>query len=165
MFFFFTLLLLFIFLPSLVHLVVIPLVVSARHVVHPCLIVQIPADGLLYAFFELEAWFPAKLSLKFARVDGVTHVVALAVGHVSDEVHVLALLATKQAVNGLDDNLYYVDVLPFVEAADVVGVSRLSFVEDEVDGAGVVFNIEPVPHVLALSVYGQRLLVADVVYK
>jgi len=91
--------------------------------------------------------------------------VALTVSDVCDEVHVLALLAAEQTVNGLDDNLDYVDVLPFVEAADVVCVGRLAFVEDEVDGAGVVFNIEPVTHVLALAVDWQRLLVADVVYK
>ena len=87
----------------------------------------------------MEARFPAKLTLQLAGVDGVTHVVSLAVGHIGYQVHVLAFLAAEQAVNGLDDNLDYVDVLPLVEAADVVGVGRLSLVEDEVDGAGVVF--------------------------
>ena len=152
-------------LPSLVHLVVIPLVVAARHAVHPGLIVQIPADGLLYAFLELEAWFPAKLTLKFAGVDGITHIVPFAVGDIGYQVHIFALLAPEQAVNGLDDNLDDVDVLPLVEAADVVRVGCFSFVEDEVYRSCVVFNIEPVPHVLALTVDGQRFLVADVVYK
>ena len=36
----------------------------------------------------------------------------------------------EQAVHGLDDDFYQVDVLPFVEAADVVGVGYLAFMED-----------------------------------
>ena len=41
------------------------------------------------------------------------------------------LLSSKQTVNGLDDNLYNIDVLPFVEAADVISVSCLALVEDK----------------------------------
>ena len=40
-------------------------------------------------------------------------------------------LSSKQTVNGLDDNLYNIDVLPFVEAADVISVSCLALVEDK----------------------------------
>ena len=58
--------------------------------VHPCLVIQIPANSFLNAF-----------------------------------------LSSKQTVNGLDDNLYNIDVLPFVEAADVISVSCLALVEDK----------------------------------
>ena len=88
-----------------------------------------------------------------------------AVCHVSDEIHILAVLAAEQAVNGFYDNLDYVDVLPLVEAADVICVCYFSIVEDDVDGPCMVLDIQPVPHVLALAVDGQRLLVTDVVYK
>ena len=37
--------------------------------------------------------------------------------------------------------------------------------ENEVDGTGVVFHEEPVAHVLALTIYGQRFAVAYVVDK
>ena len=86
-----------------------------------------------------------------------------AVGDVGDEIHVLSLLAAQQTVYGVDEHADDVDVLPLVEAADVVGVGRLALVEDEVDGACVVLDVEPVAHVLALAVDGQRLAVADVV--
>ena len=36
-----------------VHFFVIALVVAAGYVVHPCLVVEVPADGALDAFFEL----------------------------------------------------------------------------------------------------------------
>ena len=88
---------------------------------------------------------------------------AQAVGHVSDEVHVLAFRATQELIDGLDNDLDDVDVLPFVEPADIVRLGNLPVMENHVDSAGVVFHEEPVAHVLALAVNRQRLLVADVV--
>ena len=58
-------------LPVPVHVFVILLVVSACHVVHPFLIVEIPTDGFLDAFFELQAGFPAQFVFQFGGVDGV----------------------------------------------------------------------------------------------
>ena len=85
------------------------------------------------------------------------------VGNEGNEVHVLAFLTTQQAVDGVDDNLDDIDVLPLVETTDVVGLGNHTLVEDEVDGTGVVLNEQPVAHVLALAIDGQRLAVADVV--
>ena len=64
---------------------------------------------------------------------------ALAVGNVGYEVEVCAFGTTEKAVNSVDNDLNDVDVLPFVETTDVIGVSHLAFVENKVDGAGVVF--------------------------
>ena len=86
-----------------------------------------------------------------------------AVGNISDEVEVFAFFATKESVNGIDDDLYDVDVLPFVEASDVVGFGYFALMEDEVDGTGMVFYKEPVAHVFALAIDWQWLAMADVV--
>ena len=86
-----------------------------------------------------------------------------AVGNEGDEVHVLAFLASQQTVNGVDNHLDDVNVLPLVEAADVVCLGNLTLMEDEVDSTGVVFHEQPVAHVLALAIYWQRFAVADVV--
>ena len=88
---------------------------------------------------------------------------AEAVGDVSDEVEVFAFLTTKKTVDGIDDDLDDVDVLPLVEATDVVGFGYLAIVEDEVDGTGMVFYKEPVAHVFALAIDWQWLAMADVV--
>ena len=87
-------------------------------------------------------------------------------GTVSDvgyKVKVSTIGPPKQTVNGLDENLDYVYVLPFVEAAYVVGLGYAAAVEDGVYGTCVIFDIEPVAHVFALAVDRQRLAVADVV--
>ena len=78
--------------------------------------------------------------LEFGGVYGIAHVVALAVGNVGYEVKVCAFGTAEEAIHSVDDDLNDVDVLPFVETTDVVGVSHLAFVENKVDGAGVVFN-------------------------
>ena len=69
----------------------------------------------------------------------------------------------QEPIDGADDDFNQVDVLPFVESADIVGFGDAAFVEDQVDGAGVVFDVEPVADVLAFAVNGQRSAVADVV--
>lgn len=84
---------------------------------------------------------------------------------VCDEVLVLTLLTAEQTVDSLDEYVDDVYVFPFVEAADVVSVGNLSFVENEVDGTSVVFYIEPVAHILTLSVDRQRFAVTDVIDK
>ena len=146
-----------------VHFFVILFVVTARDVVEPFLVVEVPAHGLFDAFLELQGRFPAEFLLELGGVDCVAGVVAQAVSHIGDEVHVLAFRATQELIDGLDDDLDDVDVLPFIETADVVRLGNLTIVENHVDGASMVFHEEPVAHVLALAVNRKRLLVADVV--
>ena len=85
------------------------------------------------------------------------------VGDVGDEVHVLTFAASQQAVDGSDDDPDDVDVFPLVEATYVVGLGCGAFVEDEVDGTGMVFDVEPVAYVIAFSIDGQGFAMADVV--
>ena len=86
-----------------------------------------------------------------------------AVGDVGDEVEIFAFLTAKESVNGVDDNLYYIYVLPLIETADVVGLCHLALMEDKVDGTGMVFHEEPVAHVLSFAIYGEWLAVTDIV--
>ena len=53
-----------------------------------------------------------------------------AVGDLCYQVVGTAYGVAEEAVDGPDHDLYEVDVLPFVEAADVVGLGNLSFMED-----------------------------------
>ena len=138
---------------------VILFVVAAGDVVQPFLVVEVPAHRLLDAFLELQGRLPAEFLLELGGVNRVAGIVAQTVGDVGDEVHVLAFRAAEQPIDDLDD----VDVLPFVEATNIVRLGNFAVVENHVDGAGVVFHEEPVANVLALAVNRKRLLVADVV--
>lgn len=90
---------------------------------------------------------------------------AKAVGDIGDKVKVGALRSAEQTVDGLDDGLDDVDVLPLVETADVIGLGYLSVMENHIDSTCMVDDIQPVAHVLALAVDRKRLAVADVLMK
>ena len=150
-------------LPALVHLCVVFFILARGDIVHPLLVVQIPADGLFDTFFELEARFPAQFGLQLVGIDGIAQVVSGAVGHVGNELLACPLWVAQQTVNGFDDHLHDINILPFVETADIVGVTNLALVEDDIDSSGVVDHIQPVAHVFAFAVDGQRFAVADVV--
>ena len=142
---------------------IVLLVFTGCDILRPSFVVQVPTDGPLDAFFKLQRRLPAKFLLEFGAVNGITHIVAGTVGDIGDEVHVLSLGMAQQAVDGVDNHFDDIDIFPLVETADVVCLGHLALVEDKVDGTGVVFNIQPVAHVLALAVDGQRFAVTDIV--
>ena len=150
-------------LPIFIHLLIVLLILPTRYILHPSLVRQVPFHGFFDAFFELQARFPAQFAFQLRRVDSIAEVMSLAVGYISNEVEGIAFRVSQEAVHRLDDDLDQVDVFPFVEAADVVRVGHFAFMENQVDGAGMVFHIEPVADVLAFSIDRKGLAVADVV--
>ena len=131
--------------------------------IHPVLVLEIPFHGLLDTLLKLERWLPTEFLLKLARIDGVTHIVTLSVSYISDEVHILAFLSAEQSINSLDNHLDDIDVLPLVETTDVVSFGNLTLVENHINGTSMIHNIQPVAHVLTLTIYWQWLAMTDVV--
>ena len=83
-------------LPVFIHGFVVFLVFARGDVVHPFLVVEVPAHGLFDAFFELQRGFPAQLVFQFARIDGIPQVVPRTVGDVGDELLALAFGVAQQ---------------------------------------------------------------------
>ena len=131
--------------------------------IHPFLVIEIPLYGFLDTLLKLERWFPAEFLLQLSRVDGVTHIVTLSVCYVGDKIHILAFLSAEQTVHGLDNHLDDIDVLPLVETADVVSLGNLALVENHIDGTSMIHYIQPVAHILTLTIYWQWLAMTDVV--
>lgn len=123
-------------------------------VVHPLLILEIPCDGFLDPFFELQRGLPAQFVLELRGVDGVSQIVTGTVRNECDQVVRGAFWGAQQPVDRLDDHPHKVDVAPLVETADVIRVGCPAAVEDLVDGPGVVLDIEPVADILAPAVDG-----------
>ena len=86
-----------------------------------------------------------------------------AVSNVCDEVEIFTFLASKQTVNGIDNHLDDINVLPLVKATDIVGLSHLAIVEDGVNSTCMIYYIEPVTYILALAIDRERLAMTDVV--
>ena len=133
-----------------VHALVVGLVVAADDAHPPVAVLEVPLDRLLDAVLEFRLRLPAKFRVNLRRVDGVTAVMALAVGDVLDEAFGLAELFE----DGLDD----VDVGALIVAADVVDLADASLLQDQVDGMAVVLDVEPVADVLAVAVDRQLLV-------
>ena len=89
----------------------------------------------------------------------------LSVSYISDEIHILAFLSAEQSINSLDYHLDDIDILPLVETADVVSLGYLTLVENYIDGTGMIYYIQPVAHVLTLTIYWQWLAMTDIVDK
>ena len=131
--------------------------------IHPFLVIEIPFYSFLDTLLKLERWFPTEFLLQLSRVDGITHIVTLSVCYISDEIHILAFLSAEQSINSLDNHLDDIDVLPLVETADVVSLGNLTLVENHIDGTGMIYYIQPVAHILTLTIYWQWLAMTDVV--
>ena len=131
--------------------------------IHPFLVLEIPFHRFLDTLLKLERWLPAEFLLQLSRVNSITHIVTLSVCYISDEIQILAFLSAEQTVNGLDNHLDDIDILPLVETADVVSLGNLSLVENHIDGTGMIYYIQPVAHVLTLTIYWQWLAMTDVV--
>ena len=111
----------------------------------PGLVGDVPVDRLLESLGEVGVGRPpAQLALELGGVDGVAAVVAGAVG---DPVEVLGV-----AAHGLQDHAQDRDVVLLAISSDEVGLPHAALREDVPDGRGVVLGVDPVAHVLALSV-------------
>src|SRR5438477_10040866 len=111
------------------------------------LVLAVPALGALQGVVEVGVALEAE-ALQAGRVERVAAVVALAVGDAADQ----RLRLAEQ----LEDFRGDLAVLALVAAADVVGLTVLAALDEEVDGRAVVLDEQPVADVAAVAVERQR---------
>ena len=75
----------------------------------------------------------------------------------------MTLRIAQQTIDGLDDDVNDIDIFPLVEATNVVGLCNLTIVEDHIDGTSVIYDVEPIAHILTLSIDRKGLAMTDVV--
>src|SRR5690554_911259 len=128
-----------------------PLIAAVLHSLAPFQVVQIPLYRFSDASFEGFFRGPTEFSLDFTGIDGITHVVAGAIGYMGDQLPVRNIFWAK-LLQDVADGVHHFDVLFFVVAADVVGLAYYTFGDDFVEGAGVIFYVEPVADLVAFTV-------------
>jgi hypothetical protein len=143
---------------SLILLIDPVLVGAGGYVLDPGLIIKVPLDCFADAGLEGLSGFPAEFAVDLGRVDGVAAVVTGTIGDIGDLLFVaLSIRArgklVKDGTEGMDD----VEVRLLVPPANVVGLPHPACLEDTANGGGVVLHIEPVAHLLAVAVDGERL--------
>ena len=58
---------------------------------------------------------------------------------------------TKQTVNRCYYDLYQVYVFPLIETADIIGLSYLSTMKNQVNGPGMILYVEPVADIFTFT--------------
>ncbi len=81
----------------------------------------------------------------------------------SDEVEVFTFLTTEQTVDGVDEDVDDVDVLPLVETTYIICICHLAFMEDKIDSTGVILYVQPVANIQAFAINRQWFAMANVV--
>src|SRR5690554_49012 len=140
---------------SVVYAEAFALIAAILYALAPVEVVEVPLDGFADAGFESFFRGPAEFFLDFAGVYGVAHVVAGTIFYVGDQVPVAAFLRAE-LLEDVADGVHYFNVLFFVVAADVVGFAGFAFGDDFVEGAGVVFHVEPVANLVTFAVDRER---------
>ena len=74
------------------------------------------------------------------------------IGNIGNQIQVCSLWATKESIDSCDNGLDDINILPLVEATNVVCFCNSSIVEDGVDSACMIHYIQPVTNILALTI-------------
>ena len=151
----------------LVHLCIIFLIITACDIRHPVLMLKIPLDGLADAVLKHRLRLPANLRLDLVRRDGVASVMSLSVLHIGDQILRDELLSrviiSELLLKGLKDDMDDLDILFLIVSAYIIRLKQPALLLYHVDRLGVVLDIEPVAHVLAIPIYRKLLAVKRIV--
>ena len=118
--------------------------------------------GSVNSDFESGLGFPVQFFFDFGSVNGIAKIVSQTVGDVLDQFLGMPLGAPQILVGNGDelvDNIYVFDL---VVPADVVGGSQFTFLENQINGTCMVFDIKPISYVLAVAINGQWFFLNDV---
>src|SRR2546425_2773160 len=97
---------------------------ALQNLVHPLLIIQIPAHRFTNALLEFVGWGPAELILNLGGVDGVSAVVAGPIFYEGDEFSRTSPPFRRPFVGQNADDFKQPDVRPFVIAAAIVSFAQ-----------------------------------------
>src|SRR5262249_42878006 len=122
----------------------------------PLSVIEVPAHRLPDALLEGVRRGPAELTLDLGGVDGIAPVVPRPVLHEGDEPPARSLWRGRHLVEQVAERVDDVQVGPLAPAADVVRLPRLPAQEHRAERLAVIAHVEPVAHVEAVAVDGER---------
>ena len=127
------------------------MVFTVDDVFPPLLIVHIPVNGLLYALIKGGLRAPAELIVYLRRVNGISQIMTGSVLDMSDK-----RLGFAHDAQNRFDNIY---LALLVMTADIVDLAYPAVMNNEINSAAVILNIEPVADIESLAVDRQTLVV------
>ena len=85
------------------------------------------------------------------------------ISNVSDQVYILTFLATKQAIHSPNHHLDDIDILPLIETTDIISIRNLTLMENHINRTRMILYIQPVAHILTLTIHRQWLAMTDII--
>src|SRR5690606_5465273 len=108
-----------------------------------------PGQTAIEGFFRR----PSKVGNELGGVDRITSVMSRPVGDEADQVAVARTAGARAAlVEQVADRLYDLKVAALVSAADIVALAGLPLRGNDMQGARVILDVEPVAYVAARAV-------------
>ena len=100
--------------------------------------------------FEIVFALPTERA-QLIRLHSITTVMPLAIRHVLDQI--------RRFAQPIEQHMGDIDVVAQILARDVVGFARLALVQRRIDPGHMIMDKEPVAHLLAITIDGQRAIV------
>src|SRR6202789_4016348 len=135
-------------------------VTSAGHVLHPLLVLKIPANGFANSGFKRFLRPPTQFAFNLPRIHGIAPVVSRAVLHEGDQFASRPSRPRRHFIHDIANRVHDLQVGLLIPTADVVGLSRNSPRQHQCDRRAMVRHINPVPHILPVAVHRKRLALA-----
>ena len=118
--------------------------------------------GFVNSDFESGLGFPVQFFFDFGSIDGIAKIVSQTVGDIVDQLEGVALGSPQVIIsngNELVDNFYVFDL---VVHTDIVGFSQFAFLENQIYGCHMVFDIEPISYIFSITINGQCPFLNDI---
>jgi len=135
-----------------------PLAMGARDNTRcPCLIGEVPLDGLTQTGLETFARLPFQLISDFRRIDRITPVMTRTILHECDLIPARSTIGSWTFFfEDVANRINYVDVGLLATPADAIGLTDRSLGDDGQQCAGVIVHEQPVAHILPVAIHRQR---------
>jgi len=70
----------------------------------------------------------------------------------SYQIHVFSFGSSKKTVSNLNQKTDKVDIFPFVESTDIIGLPNPPLMKNKIYSSGMILYIKPIPDILPLSI-------------
>lgn len=116
--------------------------------------VQVPGHGITDPLLETDRGLPAEFLANFASIDGIASVVAGAIIDETDQGSARLAIGQgiAQLVKDIADGLHHLNIQLFAIAANVVGFTQPTFLQDSENSCTMIPNEKPVADVFSVTV-------------
>ena len=113
----------------------------------------------------MQTRFPTQFFLEFGRVDSISHIVAGSVCNIGDKIHIFSLLSTDKTIDGIDKYFNNINIFPLIKSTNIISISHFTFMENGINGAGMIFYKQPIANIFAFAINRERFSFANIIYK